>query len=120
MIWLGHPQQLAPAGQGQETVAACAEAMASVCDIMQLGGQRDLGTMWATADQERWPKVWGLHVRSCRHRLGRGPVAVGEDAHGTRLDRGLAAEQLYGERTEEGRDAVLLQQVQVNEVRHGP
>lgn len=47
-------------------------------------------------------------------------MAVGEDAHGTRLDRGLAAEQLYGERTEEGRDAVLLQQVQVNEVRHGP
>lgn len=44
MIWLGYPQQLAPAGQGQETVAACAEAMASVCDIMQLWvakGSRD-------------------------------------------------------------------------------
>lgn len=57
-------------------------------------------------------------MRRCRYRLGRGPVAVGADAHGKRLDRGLAAEQLYGERAEEGRDAVLLQQVQLNELRH--
>jgi hypothetical protein len=75
--------------------------------------------MWATVDQEL---AQGLGAACEKLQVQARPRSSGcsEDAHGKRLDRGLAAEQLYGERTEEGRDAVLLQQVQFNELRHRP
>lgn len=41
-----------------------------------------------------------------------------EEAHRQRLNGGLAAEQFDGEGAQEGRDAVLLQQVQLDELRH--
>lgn len=49
---------------------------------------------------------------------GRGPAGLAERS-GCRLGHGLAAEELEGERAEEGGDAVLASQVHFDELAHG-
>lgn len=101
MVWLGHPQKLAPAGQGQDTE--------------RLPEQRPW-LVFVTGSSYGWQS--GLGATRERLQLQARPRSSGQGRSGKRLDGGLAAEELYGERAEEGRDAVLLQQVQLNELRH--
>ena len=73
------------------------------------------GRSWAGPWGAGWPRTPRNRPRgSCQ------PPAPHSEAGGRGLGQRLAAEEVEGQGAEEGGDAVLPQQVQLNECRHGP